>query len=148
MTIEAGKTVALHYTLRLENGKVYETTDGEEPLIYQHGTGEIVAGLEQRLEGLEKGAQDSFVIPALEGYGEVKIESLIEVPKEHIPEEAREVGSEITAVSRNGHKVKGVVYEIKKDYIVVDFNHPLAGMDLYFDITVVDVMDPPNEEAR
>ncbi len=147
MFIEPGKTVTLHYTLRLENGNVYETTEGEAPLIYQHGIGEIVAGLEQRLTGLEIGARESFIIPAEEGYGEVKLESLIEVPREHIPEEAREIGSEITAVSRNGHQVKGVVYEIKRKYIVVDFNHPLAGMDLYFDVTVVDIMDTPKEET-
>ncbi len=143
MLIEPGKTVSLHYTLRLENGRIYETTEGEEPLVYQHGAGELVPGLEQRLTGLKKGAQDSFVIPPEEAYGEVKLESLIEVPREHIPQEAREPGSEITAVSRQGRQVTGTVYEVKQESIVVDFNHPLAGMDLYFEVTVVDVTDTP-----
>lgn len=141
MKIGEGKTVTIHYELKLENGTIYESTFEEEPLTYIHGTGEIVAGLEKALTGMAVGEQKTFTVEPEEGYGEVSLDSLIEIPREHIPMEAREVGSPVTAVSPKGLKLEGVVYEDKMKTLVVDFNHPLAGMTLCFDVSVVDIQN-------
>ncbi|PIE59396.1 MAG: peptidylprolyl isomerase [Desulfobulbus propionicus] len=137
--VQDGKKVAIHYTLKLENGKIFESTAGEEPLTYTHGTGEIVAGLEKNLIGMKAGDIKSFMVEPKDGYGEVTLDSLIEIPREHIPFEARQVGEHITAVSPKGQQIEGTIYEEKGKFFVVDFNHPLAGMNLYFDVTVVSV---------
>ncbi len=141
MKIEDGKTVTIHYALKLENGNVYESTFEEEPLTYVHGEGEIVAGLEKALTGMTVGEQKSFSVEPKDGYGEVTLDSLIEIPREHIPIEAREVGAPVIAVSPKGRKIEGVVYEDKPNTLVVDFNHPLAGMNLFFDVTVLDIQE-------
>ncbi len=142
MKITDGKLVTIHYTLKLENGTVVETTTDEEPMSYTHGAGEIVAGMEKGLSGMEVGQSKSFVVEPKEGYGEVTLDSLITVPKEHVPQEAREVGEKVTAIGPKGQQIEGTVYEVTLETLVVDFNHPLAGMDLYFDVAVVDIEDP------
>ncbi|WP_051305755.1 FKBP-type peptidyl-prolyl cis-trans isomerase [Desulfogranum mediterraneum] len=139
MQVQAGKTVSIHYTLRLENDVIYETTENEPPMSYTHGAGEIVAGLEKGVEGMRVGEQRSFKVEPEEGYGEVRLEALIEVPREHVPLEARQVGEKIIAKGPQGQQLEGVVYEDKRDYLVVDFNHPLAGMVLHFEVSVVNI---------
>lgn len=141
MQVDAGKSVTVHYVLKLENGSVYESTLEEEPLIYIHGAGEIVAGMEKALDGMKVGEEKAFVVEPDEGYGELTLDSLIEIPREHIPVEAREVGEKVTAINSKGQRMEGVVYEDKFNTLVVDFNHPLAGMTLYFEVTVVDIQD-------
>ncbi len=143
MKVENGKIITIHYTLKLENGRVFESTEYEAPMSYTHGTGEIVAGMENGLEGMKVGESKSFTVHPKEGYGEVTLDSLIAVPREHIPQEAREVGSEVTAIGPNEQHITGIVYEVKQDTFIVDFNHPLAGVDLYFDVSVINIEDAP-----
>ena len=142
MNISEGKSVTVHYELKLDNGRVYESTLEEDPLVYTHGIGEIVKGMEKALTGMSIGEAKAFIVEPEEGYGEVKLEALIEVPREHIPMEARIVGEQITAIGPKGQKVEGFVYEVKRNTLVVDFNHPLAGMTLHFEVSVIDIQDP------
>ncbi len=142
MNVSEGKSVTVHYVLKLDNGRVYESTLEEDPLLYTHGMGEIVKGMEKALTGMSIGEQKTFIVEPEEGYGEVTLDALIEVPREHIPMEARIIGEQITAIGPKGHKVEGVVYEIKRKTLVVDFNHPLAGMTLHFEVSVIDIQDP------
>ncbi|MBM9513671.1 peptidylprolyl isomerase [Desulfogranum marinum] len=142
MNVSEGKSVTVHYVLKLENGRVYESTLEEDPLVYTHGQGEIIKGMEKELTGMSIGQQKTFIVEPEEGYGEVTLDALLEVPREHVPMEARMVGEKITAVGPKGQKVEGFVYEDKRKTLVIDFNHPLAGMTLYFEVSVVDIQEP------
>jgi FKBP-type peptidyl-prolyl cis-trans isomerase 2 len=143
MKAEEGKIVTIHYTLKLENGRIFESTEYEPPMSYTHGSGEIVSGMEKGIEGMEVGESKSFVVKPKDGYGEVTLDSLLTVPREHVPQEAREVGSEVTAMGPKGQQITGIVYEVRENTLVVDFNHPLAGVDLYFDVSVISIEDAP-----
>jgi len=135
--IQKGATVKIEYTLTDEKGKVLDTSKGKEPLTYIDGEGQIIPGLEKALRGLHAGDQKRVVVPPEEAYGPVK--PLIEVPKERIPPQAQRVGYSLMV--RNGDRppIPVQVKEIKEKTIVLDANHPLAGMSLTFEVKVVGV---------
>lgn len=135
--IRDGATVKMEYTLTDDKGKLLDTSKGKEPLTYIHGEGQIIPGLEKALRGLHAGDQKRVVVPPEEAYGPVR--PLIEVPKERIPPQAQRVG--VSLMVRNGDRppVPVQVKEIKDTTIVLDANHPLAGMSLTFDVRVIGV---------
>lgn len=138
MTIEAGKKVKIEYTLRCD-GQEVDSNVGGDPLEYNHGEQNIVRGLENALEGMDVGEQKKVVVEASEGYGEHDKEAIIETDKEKVPEEARKVGVVLQTQSADGRVFQPRVVEVKDDKIVLDFNHPLAGKDLEFEVKVVDI---------
>lgn len=134
--IEAGKTVAFEYTLRLDDGSVVQTNKGSEPLTYVHGENQLLPALERELEGLDVNDRKEIRLAAADAYGEVREDAFREVPADQIPEGARRVGAQLTAQGYDG-PIR--VHEVKGDTVVLDFNHPLAGQDLTFDIRVVSI---------
>lgn len=134
--IQPGKTVGFEFTLKLEDGSVVQSNEGAEPLTYVHGESQILPALEEQLEGLGVDDRKAVKLAAEEAYGEVKDEAFQEVPAEQIPEDARRVGAQLSAEGFNG-AIR--VHEVRSDTVVLDFNHPLAGKDLTFDIRVVSV---------
>ena len=143
--IQNGSTVKIEYTLTDEKGKLLDTNKGQEPLTYIHGEGQIIPGLEKALKGLHAGDQKHVVIPPLEAYGPVKPEAVIEVPKERIPPDSQKVGARLMARNQqgNGSPIPLLVKEVKDKTIVLDANHPLAGMALTFDVKIVGVDPAP-----
>ena len=135
--IQKGATVKIEYTLTDEKGKVLDTSKGKEPLTYIDGEGQIIPGLEKALRGLHAGDQKRVVVPPEEAYGPVK--PLIEVPKERIPPQAQRVGYSLMVRNGNSPPIPVKVKEIKGKTIVLDANHPLAGMSLTFEVKVVGV---------
>ncbi len=146
MNIAKDYAVEIEYTLKDNNGKVIDSSEGGEPLAYLHGYQNIVPGLEQELEG--RGVNDEFnvsVAPEM-GYGPRLEEMIREVPKEHlanIPE--LKVGLQLQAQTPQGTHLLTVV-EIKDDVVVLDGNHPLAGEVLNFYIKVVSIRKASPEE--
>jgi len=134
-----GAQVSLEYTLRLEDKTVLESNVGKEPVTYRHGAHEIVPGLERSLEGLVKGDTKHVVVKPVDGYGDVDDKAVQEVKKSMIPEGARKVGAQLEAKSPDGQSMFPRVTEVKEETVVLDFNHPLAGKTLIFDVTVLDV---------
>lgn len=134
--IQPGKTVAFEFTLTLDDGSVVQSNKGGEPMTYVHGENQILPALEQQLEGLEVDEQKAVKLSAEDAYGDVKEEAFQEVPAAQIPEDARRVGAQLSAQGYNG-AIR--VAEVKEETVVLDFNHPLAGQDLTFDIRVVSI---------
>ena len=139
MKIEDGSTVTIDYTMTLDNGELIDTTKDTDPLTYTHGEGEIIAGLERIMLGMEKGGNLDIAISAAEGFGEPDPEALIEIPKSDLPPEALETGTELQGEGPQGQAITGRVVEVKDNSAIVDFNHPLAGKTLHFSVTIVDV---------
>lgn len=134
-----GTQVSLEYTLRLEDKTVLESNVGKEPVTYRHGAHEIVPGLERSLEGLVKGDTKHIVVKSADGYGDVDEKAVQEVKKSMIPEGARKVGAQLEAKSPDGQSMFPRVTEVREETVILDFNHPLAGKTLIFDVTVLDV---------
>ncbi len=137
--IAKDKHVSFHYILTAD-GQVIENSRGSEPLTYIHGGGQILPALEAQMEGMVPGDTREVELAAGDAYGEVNPEALQEVPIEQIPEGARQVGAPLQA---EGHNGMILVKEVRDDVVVLDFNHPLAGKDLVFDIEIVGVEDAP-----
>lgn len=137
--IEDGRTVTFDYTLKID-GEVVESSEGKDPLKYEHGAGVIIPGLESRLVGLMVGDEKSVVIPAKEGYGEINEEAYREIPRASLPEGfTPESGMIIEIQAPDGGAIPAIVWEVKEESVVLNFNHPLAGKTLQFDVKIVSV---------
>lgn len=143
MTVSDGKTVSIEYSLSLENGEPVDSNQGREPLTYTQGENQLIAGLEQALEGLKAGDNKKVTVSPEDGYGQLNPEALIEVPKNHLPEDAWEIGAMVTAAGPEGQEIQGRVANLAETTATIDFNHPLAGNTLYFDVTIMDVQEQP-----
>lgn len=146
LKIADGMQVSLEYTLTLEDKTVVESNVGREPMTYQHGAHEIVPGLEAALTGLAKGEKKRVVVKPDDGYGERDPKALQEVKKDVIPEQARKVGVQLEAKGPEGESMFPIVTEVKENTVTLDFNHPLAGKTLIFDVKVLEIRrgDKPN----
>ena len=146
MQISKDKVVSIDYTLTDSKGEVLDSSSKGHPLQYIQGQGHLIPGLEKVLEGKKTGDSLKAQIPASEGYG-ARDESLMQtLSKEsfgEIPD--LKVGMELEAESDEGVRVITVV-GIEGDEVIVDGNHPLAGMDLHFDVTVVGVREATKDE--
>jgi len=137
--IENGKKVSIEYTLTLDDGTVASTNVGQEPLTYEHGGGQILPALEKQLEGLEVEGRKKVHLTAEEGYGVLDPDAFRPVEPGMIPEEARKVGTVLVAQDDAGNRQDVRVHEVHEDRIVLDFNHPLAGEALSFDVRVLGI---------
>ncbi len=146
MTIAADKIVSIHYTLKNSDGKILDTSSGGDPLVYLHGAGNIIPGLEDALEGKSKGAKFNISVPPEEAYGE-RSESLVQsVPKNQFQDSDKlQPGMQFQVQTPQGAMILTVV-EVKATEVVVDGNPPLAGETLHFDVEVMDVRDASQEE--
>ncbi|HBG60413.1 MAG TPA: peptidylprolyl isomerase [Candidatus Omnitrophica bacterium] len=137
--ISAGKEVTIDYTLKVDN-EVVDSSVGKEPLVYTQGSKMIIPGLENALEGLEPGAEKTVVVPASEAYGVINPEAVVEIQKDKLAsEETPEVGMVLQMETSTGQPMVGMIKEIKENALVIDFNHPLAGKELTFEVKVIGV---------
>ena len=139
-TVSQGTQVSLEYTLTLEDRTVLESNVGKEPMTYTQGAHEIVPGLEKAIEGLAPGDRKHVEVKPADGYGEVDPKAVQEIKKSQLPENAWKVGAQLEARNPDGESMFPRVTEVKTDSVVLDFNHPLAGKTLLFDIKVLDVV--------
>lgn len=140
MIVSQGKSVSISYTLTLDKGTVIDSSTEAEPLTYTHGEEMLIAGLEQALEGMRKGESKTVSVQPEDGYGQIVEEAFIQVPLDHLPEDAREVGAQLTAVGPEGQELRGSVASLKEQTATIDFNHPLAGEVLHFQVAIVDIV--------
>jgi FKBP-type peptidyl-prolyl cis-trans isomerase SlyD len=137
--VSAGTEVGIEYTLKLDETNVFDTNVGAEPLIYLQGSHQIVPGLEKALEGMKVGDIKQVTVKPEEGYGTVRAEAFLEIEKERVPQDARQVGAQIQGRAGNGQVVRARVAEIKDQTVILDFNHPLAGKTLYFEVKILSI---------
>jgi FKBP-type peptidyl-prolyl cis-trans isomerase SlyD len=137
--IQEGSVVTIEYTLTDSSGALIESTSGKEPLTYIHGAGQIVPGLERELHGLKAGDAKKVQVRPEEGYGLPDEKAFEELPKDKVPPEAHKVGAMLMTKSPDGRMIPIRVHKVTGTTVVVDFNHPLAGKTLNFDIKVKDI---------
>ena len=147
MTIKHNSAVCFHYTLTDDDGQQLDSSAGGEPLAYLHGAGNIVPGLENALEGKSIGDSMTVAVPAADGSGESQPELIQEVPRESFQGvDDIQVGMQFEAQTGNGQSVPVTVTGVTDEFVTVDGNHPLAGKNLNFDVSITDVRDASQEE--
>lgn len=148
MQIEKDSVVTMHYTLTSPEGEVLDSSREREPLAYLHGHKNIIPGLENRLEGQKPGASLVVKIPANEGYGEHDPNKVLPATREQFPPEADlQEGMQFQANGPQGPMVVRVL-KIEGDQVTLDANHPLAGVDLTFDVEIIEVRDATYDEIE
>jgi FKBP-type peptidyl-prolyl cis-trans isomerase SlyD len=148
MVIEKDRVVTIDYKLQDSAGEVLDSSEGAEPLVYLHGNNNIIAGLEKHLIGKQAGDKINCVVPAKEAYGERDDSLVFKVQKTEFGEGAEvEVGMQFEAHGEEGAQIVTVV-GIEGDEVTIDANHPLAGQELHFNVSVVDVREATAEEIE
>ncbi|MFW6222287.1 MAG: FKBP-type peptidyl-prolyl cis-trans isomerase [Bacteroidota bacterium] len=133
--------VKVHYKGTLSSGKVFDSSEGREPLEFTVGTGQVISGFDKGVEGMSVNEQKTIEIPFADAYGPVKDELIQDVPKANLPPEIKpEVGLQLVSKTPDGQEIPLVVTDVKDESITVDANHPLAGEDLKFEVTLVDIV--------
>ena len=149
MTIKDNSAVSFHYTLTDDDGQQLDSSVGNAPLAYLHGAGNIIPGLENALKGKSVGDNMTVAVSAAEGYGEVQSELIQQVPRDAFQGvDSIEVGMQFEAQTGQGGSVPVTVTAISEDTITVDGNHPLAGKNLNFEVSIEDVRDATAEELE
>lgn len=136
--IQNGSTVNVHYTGKLNNGEVFDSSEGKEPLSFTIGTGQIIPGFENAIIGKKTGDKVTVNIQPTEAYGEIREDLLVKVPNTQLPGPV-EVGQSLQAQGEDGVPVNVMVREVHEDHAVIDGNHPFAGKELIFDIEVISI---------
>ncbi|RQW82410.1 MAG: peptidylprolyl isomerase [Methylococcus sp.] len=148
MQIANHKVVSIHYTLTNDEGDVLDSSKGQEPLAYLHGLGNIISGLENALSGRSLGDKFTVTIAPAEGYGERDNEMVQSVPKSSF-QGVDEIlpGMQFQAQSPDGMQLVTVI-DVDGDEVILDGNHPMAGMTLNFDVEVTEIRDATAEELE
>ncbi len=146
-TVQDGLVVSLEYTLRRENGDVIDASQDQDPLEFLQGQGQIVPGLEKALYGMSIDEEKSVVVPPEQGYGQRLDHAFQMLPHDVFPEDMPLApGLALHLRDNLGRVVQAHVAEVRPDGVLLDLNHPLAGMTLHFDVKVVDLR--PATEAE
>ena len=133
-----GDTVKIHYTGRLQDGSVFDSSSGREPLQFTIGNGQVIPGFEEAVAGMQAGESKTVEIPCDKAYGEKNPSMVMEVDRKHVPPDIDpEVGLRLQMGSPSGELVNVEIIAVNDENITLDANPPLAGEDLTFDIELV-----------
>ncbi|MDR3297485.1 MAG: peptidylprolyl isomerase [Prevotellaceae bacterium] len=153
MTVSKNKVVSLSYQLTVDGDVVDKATD-KNPLQFIFGTGMLLPKFEANIDGLKVGDTFAFTLAAADGYGEVNEDNIKEFPMEtfeidgQIEEDLLVEGNTIPMQDGQGHHFNATVLELKDSAVLLDFNHPLAGMDLNFEGAIVDLREATEKELQ
>ncbi len=139
-TVEANSLVTLNYRIALPNGQPLISTFDSTPATLQLGAGEMLPGMEQLLVGLAPGTRHVFELEPENAFGPHRAELVERVKREHMPEEQIEAMSIMEFTAPDGSRYSGLVREIDEQSALIDFNHPLAGKSIRFEVEVIGVL--------
>lgn len=146
MAIKANEIVSIEYEVR-DGDKVVDSNIGGTPLVFMFGKGQIIPGLENGIVDMSIGEKGEILVKAEDAYGEYNAEAKQEVPKDQFAGIDLEVGMSLYGQGEDGGTVQVVVQEIGDENVIIDFNHPLAGKDLSFVVSINNIREASTEEA-
>ncbi len=139
--VRNGDTVKIHYTYKLENGKVINTSAGSEPFEFTLGKGDVINGLEEAVMGMKVGQSKIINVTAEKAYGPYYNEWVLDVGRDKLPEDWNpEVGLRFEIPRESGQSSMATVMHVSQSSVTLDFNHPLAGKDLIFEISLLEII--------
>ena len=137
---KAGDTVQMHYTGALADGTKFDSSEGRDPLEFQLGSGQIIPGLDQALQGMEVGEKKQVMVDPAQGYGDRDPSRVQAVPRSQIPDNIpTEPGTQLQMQTQDGQTIPVTVASANENEVTLDANHPLAGQELTFDVELVDI---------
>jgi FKBP-type peptidyl-prolyl cis-trans isomerase SlyD len=156
MKIELNRMVSLIYELRENNagGRIIETLDDKKPLAFIYGTGRLLPSFESNIDSLQAGDSFSFSLNSDMAYGDKREDMIVNVPiavfetDGKLNEDICQVGNEVPMMDTQGNPLNGIINEITDTFVRMDFNHPMAGLDLFFSGKIVDVREATIEELN
>lgn len=135
-----GDTVKVHYTGKLDDGTVFDSSANGEPLEFTIGDGNIIPGFEKAVVGMSPGDSKTELIPVEQAYGEHRDDMIVVIDRAQMPPEMEpEIGQQLQIQQQSGQAIPVVITDISDSEITLDANHPLAGEDLTFDIQLVEI---------
>lgn len=145
---QTGDIVRVHYRGTLADGTEFDSSRGREPLEFQIGSGQVIPGFERQVEGMSVGETTVVTIPADEAYGPRDERQVQEIPRSALPPELTlEIGTGLTATTRDGREIPLTVIALTDETVTVDGNHPLAWRDLTFELELVEIVESPGKSG-
>ena len=142
--IQNGQYAQVHYTGKLSDGTIFDSSEGRQPLEFKVGSGQVIPGFDQAIEGMEVNEEKKFLLKSNEAYGPVRDDLKKDFPRDMLGEKEVNVGEELWFKTPQG-PVPGKILNLETDSFTVDFNHPLAGRDLEFSVKLVGISDAPTQ---
>ncbi len=137
---KANDTVKVHYTGKLTNGQVFDSSLERDPLEFTVGGGQMIKGFDAAVDGMEVNEKKTVTIPSAEAYGDRNDQLIQKVPRTDLPADMKpEPGQTLVATNETGQQTHVIVQEVTDTEITIDANHPLAGQDLIFEIELVEI---------
>ena len=143
-----GTQVTLHFALKLDDGSVIDSTFDKSPATFSVGDGSLLPGFEQALFGLEAGVKDSFVIKPENGFGQNNPNNLQEFPRDQFNDIELVEGLMMSFADAQKAELPGVVKSFDDQTVTIDFNHPLSGRDIIFEVDILDVAHSAASEVE
>lgn len=146
-TVKKGDKVKLDYTGKLEDGSVFDSSEGKAPLCFEVGSGQVIPGFDKAVEGMKTGEEKTFTLKSEDAYGSVKEDLKQEIPRDKLPAEPEpKEGMMLMMQAPTGQQIPARIVGVSEDKVTIDVNHPLAGKDLTFTVKVVGVNEPEEEK--
>ena len=146
--VKNGDKVSVHYTGTLTSGDIFDSSRDRDPLKFEVGTGQLIAGFDKAMIDMEVGQTKTVNIPSAEAYGDGDERNIIPMPKTNFPEDMKlEIGMQLELQNDQGHVFPVIVKAIGEEEVTLDANHPLAGEDLTFEIELIEIgveLDEPH----
>jgi len=137
---QTGNTVRIHYTGKLEDGTVFQSSDGGDPLEFELGKQQVLPGIEKAVTGMDVGESKTTTIPAAEALGPHRPELVAVVERSELPDDLEPaVGQQLLMREAGGQELRVTVTDTDDSSVTLDGNHPLAGQDLTFDLELVEI---------
>ncbi|MBI2654394.1 peptidylprolyl isomerase [Candidatus Woesearchaeota archaeon] len=133
-----GDKIKVHYTGTLNDGTVFDSSEGKQPLELTIGNGEVIPGFENQIKEMNLNQEKTFKISPKDAYGDIDSRLIAKIPRDKFPPEVQ-AGGTLLLKGPNGERMPAVVKEVKEDVVTIDLNHPLAGKELTFKVKVVAV---------
>lgn len=137
-TAKANDIVQVHYTGKLDDGTMFDTSHGRDPLQFQVGVGQVIPGFDNAITGMSIGETKSVRIEPEQAYGPRNQEAILQIPRNQFPDDFNpEVGNVVGLKNNQGQELKAIIVEVADEHMVLDANHPLAGFALNFELELV-----------
>lgn len=136
---KSGDTVRVHYTGTLNDGTVFDSSRGQDPLEFQLGGGQVIPGFDDAVTGMAVGEERTVTIPAAEAYGPHRSDLTVDVDRGQLPDDMEPTVGQQLQVSRGGQNFRVTVAAVSSETVTLDANHPLAGEDLTFALELVEI---------
>lgn len=147
--VKQGDAVQVHYTGKLEDGTVFDTSEGNDPLTFTVGEQKVIPGFERAVQGMEPGQTKTAELSPEQAYGPRREDMVTEMERDQIPEDVDpEVGQQLQLRLQNGRTIPVVITDVADGTVTIDANHPLAGKTLVFDIELVDISGGGDGESQ